>query len=327
LVGRQDVFREVVWDGQLSNRPRVFDGRRRRWFSGSGKIRQLLISALLLTAVGVIAYLYSWGVAYIGVNGNMTDLASLWRMGIGTVNPATTISFDNMPDSGAAGLVWSAFIANVPQLVLSLIYFTYNGILTAYFLGAEWQSYMRERKGLRVSYGPSGAQRSTYFLQLPYRAALPLMVASGVLHWLVSQSIFLVDIETFVWSASVNYTSGRSAYVPALQSDFTDTKPNILTCGFSPIPMIFVIVIAIVMLLVLLVLGWMPFATSMPVASSNSLAIAAACHVMDGEYEKGDTALKKVKWGAVEEQDKDGIGHCCFSSLYVEEPKKGSLYS
>ncbi len=47
---------------------------------------------------------------------------------------------------------------------------------------------------------------------------------------------------------------------------------------------------------------------------------------MEGEYEKRDMAKKKGEWGAVEEQDEDGIGHCCFSSFYVEEPKKGGFY-
>ena len=40
-----------------------------------------------------------------------------------------------------------------------------------------------------------GAQRSEYFLQLPYRFALPIMLYSGFLHWLCSQSFFLVSIS------------------------------------------------------------------------------------------------------------------------------------
>lgn len=281
----------------------------------------------MLIAIGVAAFLYSLGILFIGGNGAQTDLASQWAMGIGSVNPATTISFSNKPDSGAAGLVWAAFIANVPQLILSLIYFTYNGILTAYFLGTEWQKFMHERKGLRVSDAPRGAQRSTYFLQLPYRAAIPLMIASGILHWLVSQSIFLVSIETFLWNKNMRWQDGLFPYTRAMQNSFSNSKPNIITCGFSPIPMIFVMIIAVAMIVSLAVLGARKYDASMPVASSNSLAIAAACHLPAEEFEKGDVAFRKVQWGAVEGKNEDGIGHCCFSSLYVEEPKHTQLYA
>jgi hypothetical protein len=50
------------------------------------------------------------------------------------------------------------------------------------------------RKGLRVSENPRGAQRSTYFLQLPYRYAIPLLIVSSAMHWMVSQSLFLVTV-------------------------------------------------------------------------------------------------------------------------------------
>jgi hypothetical protein len=36
---------------------------------------------------------------------------------------------------------------------------------------------------------------TSYFLSLPYRYAIPLMGTSAILHWLISQSLFLVGIE------------------------------------------------------------------------------------------------------------------------------------
>jgi hypothetical protein len=61
------------------------------------------------------------------------------------------------------------------------------------FLADEWSHFAKERKPLRVS-SPTGL---TYFLQLPYRIALPLLVMSGLLHWLVSQSIFLAVVSEY----------------------------------------------------------------------------------------------------------------------------------
>lgn len=331
LLTRKEATHEMIWLGKLTDRPRIYNGRKRRWHAGSGIFRQILIVVLLVIALGVIGFLYGWGITFIRESGFSSSLSDQWNMGIGTVNPATIITFTDMPSSGAAGLVWSAFIANVPQLILSLIYFTYNGILTAYFLGAEWQTYFTSRKGLRVSDAPRGEQRTTYFLALPYRAAIPLMVASGILHWLVSQSIFLVSIETLIWDAYSEWQEGKSAYVPATQYDYvgmsSGISPNVLTCGFSPIPMIFVMVIAGLMILSLIVLGAKKYEASMPVASSNSLAIAAACHVPTAEFECTNVALKKVQWGVVEEKNNEGVGHCCFSSLYVEQPGNGQMYA
>ena len=328
LVTRKEATHETVWLGKISERPRAYKDEKLRWHVGSGKLRQILIVLLLVIAIAVISFLFGWGLTFIREQGRSIDFGSLWEMGFGTVNPASIITFSDMPDSGAKGLVWAAFIANVPQLILSMIYFVYNGILTAYFLGVEWQQYMRGRKGLRVSDTPLGEQRSSYFLQLPYRAAIPLMIASGILHWLVSQSIFLVSIETFLWDDSLPWQLGANPYQKAKQNSFDDVNPNMLTCGFSPAPMVFVLVVAVIMVLSLVVLGARKYDASMPVASSNSLAIAAACHLPKEELERGDASLKKLKWGVVGDVDAEsGVGHCCFSSQTVLNPKHARLYA
>lgn len=64
-------------------------------------------------------------------------------------------------------------------------------------LAHEWSQYAVQRKGLRVSAQPRGAQRSTYFLSLPYRNAIPFIILSTLMHWLMSESLFLVMIEAY----------------------------------------------------------------------------------------------------------------------------------
>jgi hypothetical protein len=83
----------------------------------------------------------------------------------------------------------STFVVNLTQLEVSIAYLCINGILTRMHVEREWAALGREFKTLRVSH-PKGAQRSTYRLQLPYRWSIPIMVFSGVLHWLVSNCIY-----------------------------------------------------------------------------------------------------------------------------------------
>jgi hypothetical protein len=66
----------------------------------------------------------------------------------------------------------------------------------------------------------------------------------------------------------------------------------------------------------------------MPLASSCSAAISAACHPPEGDV---DACLLPVQWGTVkhvsaEDGDK-GVGHCSFSSWPVEIPIAGRVFA
>jgi hypothetical protein len=90
--------------------------------------------------------------------------------------------------------VGALVFANMPQLLLSFCYFIYNAFFTRLQVEKEWNSYAGSFKPLRVSY-PVGEQTSTYRLQLPYRWCIPLVALSTLLHWLVSNSIFIFVSE------------------------------------------------------------------------------------------------------------------------------------
>lgn len=59
----------------------------------------------------------------------------------------------------------------------------------------------------------------------------------------------------------------------------------------------------------------------MPLASTCSAAISAACHPSPDDI---DAAVLPVQWGVV--STKDGIGHCSFSSKLVAPPIPGQIY-
>ncbi|KAF2123171.1 hypothetical protein BDV96DRAFT_626911 [Lophiotrema nucula] len=207
--------------------------------------------------------------------------------------------------TGVKGLVSNSLLANIGQLVLTLTYYSYNRIFTMFSAATEWDGFAATRKSLRVSGTPRGEQRSTHLLTLPYRVAVPLLMISGLLHWLVSQSMFLVVIEYRHWDKeSKNWT--RKPF---------DTRDTFFGCAFSPLAIVFLSVAVGMILCFLLVSGAFRLKTAMPVAGSCSAAIAAACHVP--EDEKGqETSISRIQWG-VTGYGNDGIGHCAFSMSQV----------
>ena len=213
----------------------------------------------------------------------------------------------------------TAVIANSPQLILSAVYVVYNNILTSICLAAEYTDFASERKGLRVSARPVGAQRAAYFLQLPLKLGVPLVVISGTMHWLISQSLYLVKID-LLWSPA----KIADPFSPSIDSSgrelSIDHEEAYLTLGWSPLGVVLVYCGVFVMITVLVGYGFFKFKKAMPVAGSCSAAISAACH--RGNQDKA--ALKpwesEVQWGV--SQDK----HCSFSALPVEYPLEGETY-
>lgn len=259
----------------------------------------------------MVVSLLIWGVREINRK-TSTDIATIFGLGFGAVDPRAVITSAYFPtDMGSLAL-----IANFPQVILSFLYFAYNGLFTVMLMGYEWASYAEKRKGLRMSRKPAGSQRSTYFLQLPYRFGLPLVILSGTLHWLVSQSIFLVAFD--VYDALGQTGEMYIGY------DYGSMDKS---CGYSPIAMTAVVILGVLMVVAVVAIGYTPYKRRMPLAGSCSLAISAACH-SEQKTEPGDKPLseKKLQWGVVS-TSADGIGHCAFSSKDVGSLIKGRIYA
>ena len=204
--------------------------------------------------------------------------------------------------SGPSGLFFSIFVANSPQIICSFLYFLYYGDLTCLRLAEESNAPASQWKFLRVT-SPKGRQRSTYRLQLPYRYGIPLLICSSTLQWLVSQSVFL---------ARVNVINPQNLEVAELS-----------TCGYSPMAIIFAIILGLIVVLVGISNGLRRVSVSMPLASSCSAAISAACHPPKTDV---SASLKRVMWGVSNESD-ESVGHCTFTSLEVEAPIAGRRYA
>lgn len=173
----------------------------------------------------------------------------------------------------------NVLLVNTPQLIVSILYVLYNAVLTCTLLTVEYSSYSKRRRSLRVS-EPRGAQRSTYWLSLPYRYALPLMTLMGALHWLISQSIFLLRMRIF------NY-EGKESVVTKIVSG----------CGWSPLPLFWTCIVGLVLILALHAIGFRSLGEGMPIISSYSAAISAASHRKETEDE--DMVTMELMYGVI----------------------------
>lgn len=207
------------------------------------------------------------------------------------------------------GILINAFASNSPQFLLSLLYFALNRICTSMQFEREWNSYAFTRKGLRVT-RPRSEQRSTYFLQLPYRWAIPLTIGSGLLHWLLPQSLFLSRFE---------FRNRDGTLIP------DESK---CTTGYSaPSFLVFGIVALYIALISSggtqeLFSGRIQF--SMPFACHCTLVLSAACHPPTNDT---DAHLKKVQWGVVREsQNGLTVERCSFTSEEVTLPEASRIY-
>ncbi len=286
----------TLWHRQAHERVVRYPGDiRPRWSRAVSTRRWLTCLFLYATALSTAAGYLGTGVKAMA---GSTSLSSLWSIGFGTPSGRTLVQND-ATQSGKASLIAAVVLANIPQLVLSMLYFTYNGLFTCMLLASEWNSYSTERKGLRISSShPQGAQRAGYFLQLPFRYSIPLVLFSLLFHWLISQSIFVVNISMFDPNG-IPVTDGPN-YIG-----------HLITCGYSPVAIIFSIILGVSLVGTLLGSGLgFRFRTGMPIAGSNSLAIAAACHSNESSCKESDIAMlsqRPLMWGEVQDDHKDQV--------------------
>lgn len=224
-----------------------------------------------LTLLGVGGYYLSQAIYGLRNEEHSSTFSALWELGFGSATPYTIIFTTDSPD-----VIHMSLLANIPQIFLSVGYFLYNNLLTHMRLVAEYDDYASQRKPLRVSW-PQGSQRSSYYLSLPYRYGIPLMVASMLLHWLVAGSLFFIQINSF---------DALGETIDTLQ---------LIGCGYGPIAIVFALILGGVMTCTVVGLGMRRFASQMPIAGSCSAAISAACHPTEGE----EHALKPIMWGEI----------------------------
>ncbi|KAF2122107.1 hypothetical protein BDV96DRAFT_137243 [Lophiotrema nucula] len=313
LMSKRTV--DQLWQGPKADSSQRFQPRRREpWYYACSKRRWWISYFLYFGAIATAATLL---------------IVSHFKGGLAHNNFGTadtnSIIYIHLPYA-ATSILPHVLLANFPQVTVSFLYLTYNAIFTAMLANREWSRYAIKRAPLRVTI-PSAGQRSTYFLQLPYTFSVPLLLASVLLHWFISQALFLVRIAVYGDGILNNIDDTRGLY-----QDLTKGPNGVLTgVGYSDQAIIASITWGCVLVATCLIVAWScTYPTRMPLGGTISAVISAACHMKyagsDGNMGE-EMSGRRLKWGVTIEGSTEKVGHCCFSSEEVEEPTMGHLYA
>ncbi|KAH6879494.1 hypothetical protein B0T10DRAFT_412983 [Thelonectria olida] len=266
--------------------PRVWLPKKHRWATSVSPRRYGVTVFFCISKVIAASVLLQMGISHILAETEVTpSLADLWNRGFGEVRVDSLIFFGAFD-----GPIRMVLMSNLPQLILSLLYAAINGMWTAMLVGVEWNSYGMKRKGLRTTY-PVGLQRKTYWLSLPL-------------------SIFFVRLvahEDTLWTS-----------LPE-----TSAPKVITTCGYSPIAIIFSIVLGSLILLITIGASLRMMKPAVPTGGTCSAVLSAACHQPESDE---NAASELVKWGVIAGRDGESLDHACLTSWSVEVPKAGRWY-
>ena len=260
----------------------------------------------LFVALAIVLILLYWGLTVLKGKGINITLSGLWKLGFGALNANALVLADD--GGGAAGM---ALLANSPQVVYALLYIVYKGLITTMFNAKDWSNFAFGDQHLMVS-TPAGKQRGTWVLGIPKYYGMALLVLQTLLHWLISESIFVVQVTVFSPNGTIKPTDDLS------------------NCGYSPIAIIFTVVAALVMMLSAIGFGFLKSPEGgPPIVSTCSAAISAACHL--GPTHEA-TTYEEIRWG-VTGPVWNGVGHCsvvshrAWAAGQAGKPMHGYLYA
>ncbi|KAK5018825.1 hypothetical protein BJ546DRAFT_270012 [Cryomyces antarcticus] len=296
LVSTSDLRKHGWSEGGFP--PQVYTGLKLRWWRAMSNIQWWLTHALAILFVIIL------GTTLPSAIGGAHDTE--FSNGLGVAN-VQSMAYVVSESTSSRTIVPTLLVANLPQLGFSVVYLAYNGLFTKMLLADEWGRFAVKHTSIRVSSSPLGAQRETGFLSLPTRYALPLMTFSALVHWLLSQSLFIVRIDDFD-------STGEQV--------LSDTISRL---GYSVIGIVSVMSLTLTGAIVTMIIGLSKrLPTAMPGDGSNSAVISAACHPHNADC---GYQFAEVKWGEVPERGgADEVAHCSLSGGTVEEPEIGRLY-
>ncbi|KAI5462684.1 hypothetical protein BGZ63DRAFT_403884 [Mariannaea sp. PMI_226] len=230
--------------------------------------------------------------------------------GFSSFGEATLVS--RLPDGPRIGL---AIVVALPQILLGVLYFSTNALLSVFFLSHEMSMFMAPGRllPLRVSSGrPIGAQTSTIHLTVPRVLSWVLFLLTAGMGFLLSQGVALVAVDR-------------------------DDGTKMSGIGFSPIPLLLLVIVLVLLGLLILSLSLRsaynrgaiddgePAGNPLALLGGTcSAVLSSRCH--REPREDGVEALA-VRWGVVREGVGMAPGHATFSARPVGDVTAGRSYA
>ena len=233
----------------------------------------------------------------------------------GTLSAFGTVSTHAFYSLPSTLPVWAAaVIAGLPQLLLAVLYFVTNSLLTTYYLSHESSLYaLGEPLPLRVSANPEGQQTTSLYLTLPRPWSWFLVTLFAGMSFVLSQSVLVVSIF-LTDSAPGASSSGASS---------TASGGTLVGLGFSGVGLLAFGAILVVLGAVVVGLGFRTAPAAVLVngqavgnplalpAGSCSAVLSARSHRIPGEA----SAWKRpLVWGVVHEGRGMGASHCTYTA-------------
>ncbi|KAF1985605.1 hypothetical protein K402DRAFT_307201, partial [Aulographum hederae CBS 113979] len=257
-----------AWTSYQQPTPVPWHIRRRRQFSALSLPRILLSSLVFIVSLITTATLLALAIRADSARGTLSS--TFTTAAFTSKDHFSIIGFESMANATLPGLV---LLVNTPQLLISFLYFLYNALLTCFLQAREWNSFSLRRQRLRVS-KPRDGQRATYWLQIPPHYAVPMVLFSVSMHWLISQSIFLSKVQFLDFLGRPSERFGAGGY----GNMYGEYPGEVLAAGYSSMGIAVSLALGVVAVVVLVGVGARRLEGDMVVVGSCSAGIAAACH-------------------------------------------------
>jgi hypothetical protein len=243
-----------------------------------------------VSALGVVTFgVWEWVMV-----GQGMSWGDRWkRFGFGNIDPATSIvpGSADYQEGTPNTFPLQVIIANLPQLWLSIGYLLWNNQISRIWLEREWRGFYNKRKLPRVSYDTGTSKEevhATRWLQLPYWLTFLLIALNTVLHWLVSQTLFVVEI------------------LPSA------TKPANFYLNFSPLAIVCIGVASTILILAMTIYYFVPIETWMPLMAGSVQIVLESCSRLEAQLPKGG-----VMWGDISTRERRLAGFGPMADLLV----------
>lgn len=308
-----------VWQGRWPlTESKYWVPKNHYWLRSVSFPRWIATFSIWAVCVGLGAAGLAWSITYDPAAGLSP---------FGTASPHALIPLPTATPGAAA-----AVVASLPQLLLSVLYFATNSLLTTYYLSHESSLFAAgPPRPLRVSADCVGAQTQSLYLTLPRPVSWLLIALFAGMSFVLSQSLFAVSAYL------VDVPLSPGALFPA---DHLPPRSNpsavVVALGVSGVGLLALLSALVVLAVGVVALGLRrappaglvngdlvgnPMALP---AGSCSAVISARCHPLAREKGLG---RKPVMWGVVREASGFGVSHCGFTAGRAGVLGAGSNYA